>query len=260
MQILGTQGLVDSSGAERVTPYFTSGTHATLEDSLTVNPVNPSLVGQLGRAQIRVRVDGMAAYSQPFFARFPTINDIDFDGVIGAEGAVRITLENPGSSRVGQILQRFDDTRRESFWDYDSKPFAEENEYDDAVVLDVPITFGTAYDLRVEMWVWALVNGYGFQGSNDNGDHAGYQLPAGMHTAIADFYKTATLDGVTVLDNAGNPVEASVMGSELNYLNPFTAPPAQELPPLTQIPEPTSALFAAMVLLTIGCRRIVIRR
>jgi hypothetical protein len=190
-------------------------------------------------------MDGEAGYSQGFFTR-------DFAGLIAAEGNLRITVENAGGGQVGQILQRFDQFQRDLYFDYLTKPPLDGGPLGGPVVLEVPVTLGSTYNVRVEMWDWTLLNAEGAIAIAGDG----YSLPAGMHTIVGNFYNTATLGGVTVLDNAGTEIAATVMGSELNYANPFTAPPPQELPPLAPVPEPATATLIMAMFIALSCRRL----
>ncbi len=227
MQVNGNiLGIKQSTGNERVTPYFTTGANATMDDTITINPSDPDLLGEAGTLRVNVRMNGTNSYSQGFHERL-------FGGRIVSEAALRI--------RVGTFpsqLTRYDQVGRDLYWEYDSRPFADEQPVSELVTYEAPIVFGETYNLKVEMWVWALVNANGHV--NIAGD--GYALPLGMHTIIADFHNTATWDGVEVLDGEGAPIVASVMGADaLDYSQAFVAPPAPELPPLAPVAFPGDA-------------------
>jgi hypothetical protein len=115
----------------------------------------------------------------------------------------------------------------------------------------VPIIFGDEYDLKVEMWCWSQIAGHGSI-AGIGGD--GFSLPLGMHTVIADYHSTATWDGVSLLDDEGNPVEGSATVGGDDYTGSFTAPPAPELPPLTQIPEPAALALLVMATACLATR------
>ena len=228
-------GLVESDGTERVTPNYITGARAEFEDTITPNAHNPDLVGEAGSMQVRVNMNGNASYSQSFYAK-------QFGGQVNSESSVRI--------RVGteSVLERFE-LEREFYWDYDSTPFADGGPMGGAVTLDVPIIFGKSYDLKVEMWSWTQIAGHG---STVGGD--GFSLPLGMHTVIADYHNTATWDGVSLFDDEGNPVEGLATVAGEDYTNPFTAPPAPELPPLTPVPEPASLALMTMAIAGLATR------
>lgn len=230
-------GLVESDATKRVTPEFITGGRAEIEGGITPNTTDPELLGEPGTMRITVNMDGMAGYSQGFFQQL-------FGGQVISEAAVRISIG--GQS----ILERFD-LQREFYWDYDTKPFADGGPMGGPVVLDAAIIFGQTYDLKIEMWSWAQIAGYG--SVNVGGD--GFSLPMTMSTVISNYHNTATWGGVELFSEAGDPVAGTALVDGQDYTNAFDAPAAPELPMLVEIPEPATLFLLIPVGMGLVARR-----
>lgn len=207
-------GLVESDGTERVTPGYITGGRATITGTISTDPDDEALIGEVGSMRVSINVSGTASYSQGFFLK-------EFGGHVISEAGLRIAV-GPYSE-----LQKFD-LERESYWDYDTKPFSDDALMGGPVVLDAPITFGESYDLEIMLWSWAQISGHG--SVNVGGD--GFALPQTMSTVIANYHNTATWDGVALFDMDGEAVTGVVTVDGEDFTGPFTAPEPPELPPL----------------------------
>lgn len=230
------EGLVTSDGTVRVVPNYITGGRAEFADTITPNATNPSLLGEAGSMRIDMNMNGFASYSQGFYEKL-------FGGNVISEATLRITVGGNSNSDSFTL-------EREFYWDYDSKPFADSGPMGGTVSLQVPIVFGDSYSLKIEMWGWSQIAGYGSIGVGGDG----YSLPLGMHTVIADYHNTATWDGVTLFDEFGTEVAGSATVDGQDYTNAFTAPTAPDLPPPAPVPEP-----GTLVLLAVGFGGLIAR-
>lgn len=230
-------GRVESDGTVRVTPEYLANGQAEMFGRITPNASDPELAGEAGAMQVRVDLDGFASYSEGFYQQL-------FGGQVSSETSVRITVG------TASTLERFT-LDREFYWDYNTKPFADSGPMGGTVTLDAPIVFGESYDLKIEVWTWVQIAGYG--SVNIGGD--GFSLPQTMHTVIADYHNTATWAGVTLFDGEGAAVTGGATLDGEDYSGAFVAPPAPALPPIATVPEPATVAMLAAVWGLVGWRR-----